>query len=72
MGDEHHIDLRGAKFTWRAIVLNPTFPDWDSYSLRRKLRIVYGWDVFFYKVPVLKATVLLNALVTLGIVRVAS
>jgi hypothetical protein len=54
-------------FRWRAIVIAPRFTFERTWGHR--LRIAYGWDIFFGKVPVLKVALLVNALVTFGIVR---
>ena len=59
------------KWQWRAVVINPTWA-FPKMSLRQKAAQLYGWDIFFGKVPILKTTVLANTLITVALVEVLS
>ncbi len=62
------------KFTWRAVVINARFVDLNGdkikFPLRQRLKMAYGWDIFFGKIPVLKVALIVNAAVTYGISRI--
>ena len=50
------------KITWRAIAITGSWRKAEGLS---SAEVFWGWDIFFNKIPILKATILLNIGITL-------
>ena len=62
--DEYYVDIEKTKYKlgyWKALYIGGDFkPLIRKYGL---LNMIWGWDIFFYRIPFMKSLITVNILI---------